>query len=428
MGGKTSTLLVIFLSCAAGVAVWAGLRFTAPQFLPFGSSADISPVKSPPTAEMWEQAVAKVKEDRGELANTEPIQIPPELQHYTERRWFLATQVAEVRKHNLSTYRDFLDLASKLKSGELVEVPVVTESFVLFGVGQIADDRPFSRHENDRNVELFNEHELSAEFTRIDAARATMVADISSLNKQLAGLGRREKGKRTEIQKQLSAKQQELSSNDEHRKLLNELYGERASRDRLFRDYESLQTLAKDFRGRSYDLENPADRQTLKITLLSSLRPQTLKVLEQIATAYYQQFNRPLPVSSLVRPEQYQDSLRRVNRSATVIETPPHSTGLAFDIDYRYMGAAEQNFVMAELARLKQGGRIEVLRERSANYHVFVFLDGTRPSDDLVTASLDEIGPAPAPREVTETKPTRAKSNTKKSKPSRVRSKPRRRR
>jgi hypothetical protein len=76
-----------------------------------------------------------------------------------------------------------------------------------------------------------------------------------------------------------------------------------------------------------------------------------------------------------------------------LIDTPPHSTGLAFDIDYRYMNAAEQNLVMAELARLKQEGRIEVLRERGANFHVFAFIDGTRPNDELITASREEASP-----------------------------------
>jgi hypothetical protein len=79
-----------------------------------------------------------------------------------------------------------------------------------------------------------------------------------------------------------------------------------------------------------------------------------------------------------------------VNRNAIMIDTPPHSTGLAFDIDYRYLSAAEQSFVMAELARLKREGRIEVIRERNANYHVFAFMNGTRPSDDLIAASLEE--------------------------------------
>ena len=151
--------------------------------------------------------------------------------------------------------------------------------------------------------------------------------------------------------------------------------------------------LAQNFGGRSYNLDNPADRTALKANMLSSLRPAALKVLEEVAAAYHNQFGRPLPVSSLVRPEQYQRALRRVNRNAVLIEAPPHSTGLAFDIDYRYMSAAEQNFVMAELARLKNSGRIEAIRERNANYHVFAFLNGTRPSDDQITASLDEAVP-----------------------------------
>jgi len=53
---------------------------------------------------------------------------------------------------------------------------------------------------------------------------------------------------------------------------------------------------------------------------------------------------------------------------------------------------------MSELARLKQQGRIEVIRERNANFHAFAFIDGVRPSDDLITASLEKAG-APSPEE-----------------------------
>src|SRR5213075_131870 len=106
-------------------------------------------------------------------------------------------------------------------------------------------------------------------------------------------------------------------------------------------------------------------------------------------------FGRPLPISSLVRPEQYQHSLRRVNRNAVMIDTPPHSSGLAFDIDYRYMSGAEQLFVMNELAELKRAGRIEAIRERNANFHVFAFINGVRPNDDLIAASLEKAGATP---------------------------------
>ena len=103
--------------------------------------------------------------------------------------------------------------------------------------------------------------------------------------------------------------------------------------------------------------------------MLSSLRPPALKVMEEVASAYHR-VRAAFAVSSLVRPEQYQRALRRVNATRAMIDTPPHSTGLAFDIDFRYMSAAEQAFVMEELARLKREGRIEVIRERNANYHV----------------------------------------------------------
>jgi hypothetical protein len=193
------------------------------------------------------------------------------------------------------------------------------------------------------------------------------------------------------LRKEVSnAKKEELAKVIAEKALLDQFYGQSNTRQNLFRDYESLQRLAKNFGGRSYDLANPSDRRALKMNMLQSLRPAALKILEQVASSYYQQFNRPLPVSSLVRPEQYQHVLRRINRNAVLIETPPHSTGLAFDIDYRYMSPAEQTFVMAELARLKNAGRIEAIRERSANFHIFAFLNGTRPGNDLIAASVDE--------------------------------------
>jgi hypothetical protein len=85
-----------------------------------------------------------------------------------------------------------------------------------------------------------------------------------------------------------------------------------------------------------------------------------------------------------------------VNRNAVLIDAPPHSTGLAFDIDYRYMSPAEQTFLMAQLAQMKREGRIEVIRERNANYHVFAFVKGMRPSDDLIAQYLEAAGAEPA--------------------------------
>jgi len=387
----TRLVLIILASAATGVAVWALLHFTAPKRQGQSTNNPSSAVTST-NVDLWSQAVEKVKEDRGEATKGQAAaEVPPELRHYQDRHWFLATQVAEVRKHNIQTCQDFVDLAAMIERGEIVPVPAVTDTYILFGVGAKADEGAFSRYANDQSIGLYNEGQLRDEYARIDATRANLLSSIANLKVQLGALKKRDRTKQKELQKQVTARQQELKSTDEEKALLDQFYGQPDSRQRLLHDYETLRSLAKNFGGRTYDIDVPSDRQAMKISLLRSLRPEAFKVLEQIATDYHRAFDRPLPVSSLVRPEQYQHALSKVNRNAVLIDTPPHSTGLAFDIDYRYMSAAEQSFLMTELARMKNQGRIEVLRERSANYHVFTFVDGVRPNDELITASLDEV-------------------------------------
>jgi hypothetical protein len=143
-----------------------------------------------------------------------------------------------------------------------------------------------------------------------------------------------------------------------------------------------------------------------------------LKVLEEVAKTYKDKFGRPLAVTSLVRPDEYQRQLRETNPNATLIEVPPHTTGLAFDIYYRYMNAAEQTFIMAELGRLQDEGRIEVLRENRDHYHVFAFADGRRPGEDLIQQTLKPETKAKRPsarKEEGKEKRAAAKSKTAKS-------------
>jgi hypothetical protein len=298
-------VIVLLLVAIAGFAVWTVRHFRDFTQLKEQPTSQVNVVAGAATFDQWQQAVEKIKADRGGgVAET-----PPELKHYDERYWFLAAQIAEVTRYNIPTCQDYFDLAAMLQRGEMVSVPGVTDTYVLYGVAQRVDDSEFKSDEN-----------------------ATP-------------------------------------------------------------DYGPLQALAKNFGGRSYDLNVPQDREALKSNMLSSLRPAALKILEEVATTYHGQFDRPLPISSLVRPEQYQRALSRVNRNAVKIDTPPHSTGLAFDIDYRYMSGEEQTFVMNELAQLKNQGRIEAIRERNANYHVFVFLNGTRPPDDLIASRLEDAMP-----------------------------------
>jgi len=377
---------LLFLVCVvAAVAVWAVFHFRNASHNQFGQSVLSSLTNHTPN---WAEAVEKVKANRLETGGA--LVIPPELRHYSDRHWFLATQVAEIDKYDVHTCQDFLDLAAMIQCGEMVTVPWVTDTYVLLGVGERADDSVFARYEDGHNIKLYSEAQLSDAYRQLAEQRSNAESEIRALNAQAGKLTKRERTKQGELRKQISEREQELKSIDEDKALLDLFYKQPDARQKLFRDYELLQTLAKNFGGRSYDIDNPSDRQAMKINMLGSLRPEALKILEAVASAYHQQFDRPLPVSSLMRPEQYQRALRRVNRNAVLIDTPPHSTGLAFDIDYRYMNAAEQTFLMAELARLKNEQRIEVIRERNANYHVFAFINGTRPSDELITASLEK--------------------------------------
>jgi hypothetical protein len=376
-------LFVIVLTVAAAAVVWGVVRYRARQRYLLSAAKTAS--SSPPTplgAEAYEAAVERVKADRGALG-AGAVEIPNELQHYSDRHWFLAAQVAEIMKYNVHTCQDYVDLAAMIDRGELVGVPSVTNTYVLLGVGAKADDSVFTKYEDDHSIGLSSEGQL-------DEQRSKLQYEIASLRSQASKLKKREHTKQKELQKQIDTREQELESNEKDKALIDQSYGTEESRQRLQREFESLQTLARNFNGRSFNLDVPDDRQAMKVNMLSSLRPEALKILEEVASSYHGQFDRPLPVSSLVRPEQYQHVLRRVNRNAVTIDTPPHSTGLAFDIDYRYMSAAEQTFLMADLARIKREGRIEVIRERNANYHVFAFVNGTRPSDDLITASLDK--------------------------------------
>jgi uncharacterized protein DUF5715 len=382
------------------------------------SFANLGPVVAQ-AAELnpWTVAVEKVKEDRGEPTGKQAqVDIPPELRHYSDTRRFLATQVAEVRQHHIENPQDFVDLAGMISAGQMVALQPVTENYILFGVGGNADKDPFTRYENGKSISLYNEAGLRREYAGIAESRAKFEREIATLRKELTSLNKRERSRRTKLRDQIAAAEKVLKAENVNRELLDSHYGNAEKRGQLFGYYESLESLGKKLPGRTFDIEEAQARRNMKVRLLSSLRPEALKVLEEIAVSYRQKFNRPLPITSLVRPDEYQHQLSKTNPNATRIETPPHSTGLAFDILYRYMTAAEQAHVMAHLAQLKDEGRIEVLRENRDHYHVFAFVDGLRPNESLIRATL---GDATAPKLQKETHHSE-KASTRKSAKSKV--------
>jgi uncharacterized protein DUF5715 len=356
----------------------------------------------PAEADAWNLAAEKVKADRGEPTGKQAkVDIPAQVRHYSDTRRFLAIQVAEVRQHHIETPHDLIDLAAMIKHGEMLVLQPVTENYILFGVGGNADKEPFTHYESAKSVSLFNEAGLKLEYARIAKESAKVEGELATLKRQLGALKKRDRAERAKLQAQIVKTEQGLKAERVDKEVLDRSYGNPNKRQELFADYEALkdpELYQKAGLPSGLDIENGPERRNMKVRVLSSLRPEALKVLEEVAASYREKFERPLPITSLVRPDEYQHLLSKTNPNATRIETPPHSTGLAFDILYRYMTAEEQAHVMGHLARLKDEGRIEVLRENRDHYHVFAFVDGARPNETLIAAALGNGAAAKEPR------------------------------
>src|ERR1044071_7958758 len=131
---------IVLVSGAWPVLHFKNLRRAREETTQVASVANLS------LFDRWANAVDRVKADRGG-ESMGPVETPPELRHYSDRYWFLATQIAEIKKHSIPICRDYLDLAAMIQRGEMVSVPGVTDSYVLYGVGQRVDDGSFTDDE-----------------------------------------------------------------------------------------------------------------------------------------------------------------------------------------------------------------------------------------------------------------------------------------
>src|SRR6185295_3153072 len=134
------------------------------------------------TDELWAEGIEKVKADRGEEAQKVALVIPTQLQHYEDRRWFLATQVAEVHKQNVQSCQDFIDLAAMIVRGEFKTIPAATDSYILFGVGAKANDEAFTRYQDDQDIPLYSETQLRDQYAEIETTGARLQKEIAELN------------------------------------------------------------------------------------------------------------------------------------------------------------------------------------------------------------------------------------------------------
>jgi hypothetical protein len=314
------------------------------------AAASAPPPSTPPDPFSWAAAIARIEEVRGSAGR---ITTPAELHHYTDRRRFLAVQMADSQEESYDLPHDVADLAQMIQKGQLVGLRALGDDHILYDVGTDAREDPLAHFdlESGKDVPLFPSMEAyQAEDARLAAAN--------------------EKDKRA---------------------LLASYYGDPARAQTLFAEHKAVTDLAANFDGIAYDLSNPDDRTRFQVRLLSFLRPEAREVVLQLAAAYHKQFDRLLPVSSLVRTERYQRRLSRVNRNAAKVDIPPHATGMAFDISYKFMAADEQNFIMDHVAALESQGRVEALRENRNAIHVYTFAGGQRPSEPVVAGFLEDV-------------------------------------
>jgi Family of unknown function (DUF5715) len=367
---------VLSLALVASAAVTSGsCRNTggSPDVTPQSAPATTAVAEAPPTVPSappdpfsWAAAIARIEEVRGSAGR---ITTPAELHHHDDRRRFLAVQMADSHEESYDLPHDVADLAQMIQRGQLVGLRALGDDHILYDVGTDAREDPLAHYdlETGKDVPLFPSMEAyEAEDARLAAA-----------------------------------------NDRDKRELLASYYRDPARAEMLFGEHRAVTALAANFDGIAYDLSNPDERTRFQVRLLSFLRPEARDVVLQVARVYHQQFGRLLPISSLVRTERYQRRLSRVNRNAARVDIPPHATGMAFDISYKFMAADEQNFIMEHVARLESEGRVEALRENRNAIHVYTFAGGQRPSEPTVTGFLSDVEdahpgsalkPAPKPK------------------------------
>jgi hypothetical protein len=116
------------------------------------------------------------------------------------------------------------------------------------------------------------------------------------------------------------------------------------------------------------------------------LRPWTVSFLEDLSSAFYQQFKTPIQVNSAVRTMEQQKKLRRTNRNAApeLGETASsHLAGITVDIAKTGLSRKQRKWLDAYLLDLRNRNLIEAAEERRQPvYHIMVSerYDGYRES------------------------------------------------
>lgn len=349
-------------------------------------------VPASPPVNQWLEAAKRIEEAReGAVGRRASVTVPDELKHYPDRRRFLGIQAAATLEQGYEIPEDFADLVRLIRQGEFVEIKPLGDDYILYGVGEIETDEPIVHYDRESGLGvplLATDAEYESELARITGLGEELAKEISDGRAQLKSAGRRQRALRSRLRVRLKALDQSLLETDRRKELLKNYFTDPQRRRLLALEYESLVKFAAGLDDGHYNLAAAESRREFKVRLLGFARPEAKTVIEQIARTYNGKFSRRLPVTSLVRTEEYQRRLARKNTNAARSVMPPHATGLAFDLYYYFMDADEQIEVMSQVAMLESAGQVEALRESRDNIHVFAFAAGRPPGELLVEQAL----------------------------------------
>jgi hypothetical protein len=389
-------LLVLIALLMLWIGVWVVQKTRRADEMAFEPQVAAPPNVAEPEAPSWRAAAKKVEEERGEpTGRAARVAVPAELRHYGDTRRFLAIQVATALEQELPLPHDDAGLVEVIRSDGLVELPPLGEDYILYGVGANASEGPLV-HVDPRTgaeVPLFPRYDLAEDAARAWQAEAdTETAKAAEATAALRKTLRKQASRRRALTAEArQARARATALRTRAQKLLVQ-YKDEKTRRKLVGEWETLQDQAAAFPDRRYDLDNPKQRRAFRARLLSFLRPAARDMVLEIAKDYHDRYDRPLALTSLVRSLSYQRDLGESNPNATKIDIPPHSTGLAFDVFYRYLTADEQAFVMGRFAALEREGRLEALRENRDHIHALAFPTGRRPPEALIADALGDVG------------------------------------
>src|SRR5207245_3339182 len=230
---------------------------------------------------------------------------------------------------------------------ELVEMPAIGDDYILYDVGTATREDPLTHYDavSNKDVKLFPDFEAYSAYD----------AQLEEAETHPGKTG--------------------AKARDE-RELLSSFYSDPVEREKLYKEYKAVTDMAYDFRGLSYDLNDPADRTRFQVRLLSFIRPEARDTLLKLAHDYHEQFGRRLPITSPVRTPRYPRRMVRNSPNAPGVDLAPPTPCMAFDISYKFMASDEQNFVMQEVAKLEDEGKVESLRERNNSFHIYTYANG----------------------------------------------------